>query len=123
MQEELKDINIDKLKECIENSKYYFIDISRSNIFIHHLQSKWKDLSKYNVEKNCFEFNITIEEAEWMEVDESINNLAYVSCPLMYWKTSFYWKKSNWILDFQKLVFDLIIILMDKSWMVTKNLK
>ena len=103
------------IKECFNNSKDFFIELSRSNIFAHAiLETKWSVI-KYNKENNCIEFNITKEELEESENIDHLKWLWYTSCPMLYWKTSFFWEKSNWILDFQKLMFEIIILLLKRS--------
>jgi len=118
MIEKLWYLDINTLRECINNSQSFFIDISRSNVFLHFIMSKKNSIMKYNKEKNCFELNISIEEAEKLSTETEMKWQAYTSCPMLYWKTSFFWKNSNWILDFQKLTFEIIILIMQRSWMI-----
>ncbi len=95
----------EKLEECaFKNSNNLIIDLARSNIFLLDLLDKDENILSYNPQKNCVEFTVSLNKYKREASKKEFPFNQYKSCPMIRSKSKLFWKKTNKIMDFNRIV-------------------
>lgn len=117
-------LSFSKFEECIlNNSNQLIIDLSRSRSFLTDVLEKSKNIVSYNNDKNSMEFELSLDSYKKSSKKLEPPYNQYKSCPMLKSKSNFFWKNSNKILDFNRLMFMFFLEFYKRNFLPKDTIK